>query len=335
MRKLVSVVVPIYNAERFLGNCIDSIIEQTYQNLEVILVNDGSTDASLKIIRNYEKKDKRIKVVTGHNDGVSSARNKGIKEATGEKIIFFDADDIMEHNTIEYMMRESGADLVIGNFDEIDEYGKYIKENILYKNSKWLNLSKSENLTFLMDTIPFPGNKMYSLKLIKDNDIIWPDTPLGEDQGFYLSYLSLCRAVSVISKKIFKYRVVSDSASHKVNVNSMLKINIGFDYAYDFAKVHGTNKAFFENLHNRRIGNYYIQFLKYIYIQDNNERKEFFFHLYDMISNEAIQGKDYLNNYSKMCVDVVQKKYKYRILYLSKIFIVYAKKKYKDSNKLF
>lgn len=335
MRKLVSVVIPIYNAERFLGNCIDSILKQTYQNLEIILVNDGSTDDSLKIIRNYEKIDKRIKVVTGNNSGVSSARNKGIKVATGEKIIFFDADDIMEHNTIEYMMRESGADLVIGNFDEIDEYGKYITENILYKTDKWYDASEPEKLFFLMDTIPFPGNKMYSLKLIKDNDIIWPNTPLGEDQGFYLSYLSICREVRVISKKIFRYRVVSDSASHKVNVKSMLKINIGFDYACEFAKLHGASKYFFENLHNRRISNYYIQFLKYIYIQDNKERKDFFFHLYDMILNEAIQGKVYLNKYSEMCVKVVQKKYKYRMIYLSKLFIFYAKRKYKDSNKLF
>ena len=104
MSKTVSVIVPVYNSKAYLARCIDAILSQTYENLEVILVDDGSSDNSLEICRDYEKNDSRVRVFYKENGGSSSARNIGIKEATGEYICFCDSDDYYEPNIVENLM---------------------------------------------------------------------------------------------------------------------------------------------------------------------------------------------------------------------------------------
>ena len=103
---LVSVVVPIYNTEKYLRNCLDSIIAQTNQNLEILLVDDGSTDSSGKIADSYAKKDTRIKVIHQKNTGLSSARNTGINHSSGEYLTFVDSDDYIATQMIEKMLLE-------------------------------------------------------------------------------------------------------------------------------------------------------------------------------------------------------------------------------------
>ena len=102
--KLVSVIIPVYNVERYLKKCIDSILNQTYKNLEIILVDDGSTDCSSKICDEYAKNDTRILVIHKANGGQSEARNIGISESKGEYIFFVDSDDYIEYNAIETML---------------------------------------------------------------------------------------------------------------------------------------------------------------------------------------------------------------------------------------
>ena len=104
---LVSVVVPIYNVEQYLRKCIDSLLVQTHENLEIILVNDGSTDSSLQICCEYETLDDRVKVVHKENGGLSSARNEGIRNATGRYITFIDSDDYVSRNYVEVLFRNA------------------------------------------------------------------------------------------------------------------------------------------------------------------------------------------------------------------------------------
>ena len=110
---MISVIVPVYNAEKYLKECIRSILNQTIQNLELILVNDGSTDGSGYICDEYINKDNRIKVIHKENGGVSSARNMGISEATGEYFTFVDSDDYLEPNALEILYN----DIIIYNAD--------------------------------------------------------------------------------------------------------------------------------------------------------------------------------------------------------------------------
>ena len=111
---MISIIVPVYNAENWLKKCVDSIINQTYKDIEILLINDGSKDRSIDILKEYEKKDSRIRVFDKQNEGVSKTRNLGIKEAKGEFIQFVDCDDYIEENMCETMLHLiSNSDMAI------------------------------------------------------------------------------------------------------------------------------------------------------------------------------------------------------------------------------
>ena len=126
---LVSIVIPIYNMETYLEECIQSVLIQTYKNLEIILVNDGSTDSSAHICNRMSNCDKRVKVIHQHNQGVCAARNAAIKICTGDYIAFVDPDDKVPDTMIERMLKsamKNNADAVYGCFQEIDKDGNQI-----------------------------------------------------------------------------------------------------------------------------------------------------------------------------------------------------------------
>ncbi len=130
----ISVIIPVYNVEKYLSQCLESVIHQTYKNLEIIIVNDGSKDGSIDICNEYIKKDKRIKYVYQKNMGLSAARNTGIKNATGDYIHFIDSDDFIPLNYYEKMVNAIGstdADIVCGGF----YFEKHPSESVRFSNS--------------------------------------------------------------------------------------------------------------------------------------------------------------------------------------------------------
>ena len=138
MKSKVSIVVPIFNIEEYLEDCIKSIINQTYKNLEIILINDGSTDCSLKICKKFKKLDKRIVLIDKDNTGVSNTRNIGINSATGDYITFVDSDDWLELDAIENMVKlayTQNCDIIRTNFTLVNEDGK-IPRKLLGKHQK-------------------------------------------------------------------------------------------------------------------------------------------------------------------------------------------------------
>ena len=133
----VSIIIPVYNVQKYLRKCLDSIVNQTFKNIEIIIINDGSSDNSLNICKEYSKKDKRINIINKHNEGVSKARNTGLLYATGEYISFIDSDDWVEQNMIEELynsITSNKADLCICNFIKENKNKRdYIKSNINQK----------------------------------------------------------------------------------------------------------------------------------------------------------------------------------------------------------
>lgn len=168
--KLVSVIIPAYNIEDYIGRCLESIISQTYKNLEIIVVDDGSRDHTGEILDNYAKKDRRIKVIHKENGGVSSARNKGIEVAEGDYIGFIDGDDLIEpemYKTLVDLLEEENADIAHCGYqmvfpDRIDYYHNTGKKKIQTTEEGLKDLLSGEMIE--------PGlvNKLYKKELIKN-----------------------------------------------------------------------------------------------------------------------------------------------------------------------
>ena len=138
---LVSVIVPVYNCERYLRRCIESIINQSYKNIEIILIDDGSTDNSGEICNAYALSDNRIRVIHTENSGPSAARNIGIKNSKGEFIFFVDADDFIKNNAINLLVEHyhrTKADIIIGDFNKINNNNFEFGHNRVFSSSKLL-----------------------------------------------------------------------------------------------------------------------------------------------------------------------------------------------------
>jgi len=181
---LITVVIPIFNVEKYLNKCIDSVLSQTYSNIEIILVNDGSTDNSGMMCDEYKNKDSRIKVIHKKNGGLSEARNFGIEVSSGKYITFIDSDDYVEKDYIEYLyylIQKYNTKISICAYSVLMENGKIIDygENYLEKR-----LSKIETLEKMLNEEGFSVSawaKLYDIKLFKD--IRYPVGKLCEDNG--------------------------------------------------------------------------------------------------------------------------------------------------------
>lgn len=170
---LISVVVPVYNVEKYLSKCLSSIIHQTYKNIEIILVDDGSSDKSGFICEEYALNDKRIKVIHQTNSGVSSARKLGFLKASGNIIIFIDSDDYIENGMIEKMyqnMIETGSDIVMCK--DINVYNSKLKFRKWPKKSILLNRNIALKYIAMDKIKSFFGNKMFKRSILKENDFI-------------------------------------------------------------------------------------------------------------------------------------------------------------------
>ena len=209
----VSVIVPVYKAENFLPKCIDSILNQTYKDFELILVNDGSPDKSGKICDKYSEKDNRIIVIHKKNGGVSSARNIGIENATGKYICFVDSDDFLENNYLEELINTkenySEVENIWCGFQTVTDYSKSNAKEVIADSSKFLSIYNNKDIMLLhekwLDCSPW--NKLYMQKIIIDYKIKFPeDMFLGEDLIFNLNYLENTNGkIIIINKPIYNY----------------------------------------------------------------------------------------------------------------------------------
>lgn len=265
---LVSVIIPVYNAEKYINQCIDSIIDQTYKNLQIIIVNDGSTDNTPEICEEYCKKDGRIEFYNKKNGGVSSARNYGISKSYGKWVLFIDSDDWLEINTIEQCMNH----LQNGEYDicfigykacysergiqqifvedkikvvEIEKKDfQSFQENILNRDRKVCVNRKLIKLA--------SAGKMYRRDLIVQNNIYFPESiNNGEDAVMNLYAYYYAKKGICIEKELYCYRQHNESETHKLNMNIEKCMDELFDLERQF--VEETNKTIPYNLLYERL----------------------------------------------------------------------------------
>lgn len=221
MKPLISAIVPIYNAEKYLNYCIESLIVQTEKNIEIILVNDGSTDNSLNIAYEYSQKDSRIKVINQENMGPSEARNKGINLSGGKYLSFIDADDWIDHDMYEKMLAHEKNDLVDIFFSNM----RIIKRNQTFESKKLSVLktnifNRNEIINYLVPLALVFGNvntmapNLYRKELIINNNIrLDKEIRYGEDWLFNLDCLKYADRVIYIDDCYYNYRRDINSSS--------------------------------------------------------------------------------------------------------------------------
>lgn len=218
---MISIIVPVYNSEDRLSKCINSIIKQTYKNIEIILVDDGSTDKSAEICDFFADKDERIKVYHLSNSGVSSARNFGINKSNGSYIMFCDSDDTVEED----WCKELRETIEMNPFTWISCGYSKVDVNGVVSNSVIINSKKHFSNYLINDYFEiyktgssgYLWNKIYDAKIIKDNNILFSEeTDYAEDALFNNEYLKYCQSICFINKSLYNYYVSdNDSLSSK------------------------------------------------------------------------------------------------------------------------
>lgn len=227
MNDKISIIVPVYNAEKTLVKCIESLVSQLYTNIEIILVNDGSKDSSLDICRKYSEMDERIVVIDKSNGGVSTARNTGLDNATGDFVMFCDSDDIVSCSWCQVMIDEYEANvLTMCKFIEVDS-NSINRNDCVKKEYKAEYFSRAQFIYYREIGIGLPTTKIFNNNIIKDNGLRFPlNISLGEDLIFVSNYLSCISGdIKYIDCELYYYLQYNNvSLSHSIPSFEQTKI---------------------------------------------------------------------------------------------------------------
>lgn len=240
MQPKISVIIPVYNVEKYLKKCLDSVLAQTLDGLEIICVDDGSTDSSFEIMREYTKKDKRIKLLQKENGGLSSARNFGLKASSAEYISFIDSDDYVHPSMLEKMydaLVQNDVDLAVCSANVIYESSTETKaSDDAYLAPKFLGKNEIDS-AILHSLNVFAWNKLFKKSIIDEFKISFPEGLLYEDACFYFQYMSVAKTIFCLEDKFYYYirrenSIMSDTFGKKgAKALDHLKI---CDVIYDF-----------------------------------------------------------------------------------------------------
>ncbi len=217
----VSIIIPVYNVENYLRQCLDSVVNQTLEKIEIICVNDGSTDSSLQILEEYARNDDRVKIINKENNGAGAARKTGLDNAKGEFIAFVDSDDWVKLDTYENLYKNAisnNSDLVMLNFDFYDEFKDEYTSWPDYNIAKYFNedidfyefiFHHSDIKPHLLNRSFSPWSKLYKTEFIRSYDDFYLEKfiSLGEDVPFHVQVLLRARRISFYNDRCYFYRI--------------------------------------------------------------------------------------------------------------------------------
>jgi len=350
----ISVIVPIYNAERYLSRCIDSLVNQKEIQLEIILVDDGSTDNSGHICDNYKKIHKNITVIHKKNEGVAKARNDGLNIANGDYVIFVDSDDEVPECAYIRMWEEvqkTNADIIIGdvyrtinNKRELCHF--FNEEYLIDKENEKYNLIKADLYKEYCPN-PYKGkpafgyggpwNKLVNKKMLLENNIVFDSSVKGIfDDIIYTAYIYACaKAIRYISEPVYNYYIYDNSLTHKYK-DDLLEINECIFLSWNrFLKLYDKNKelvpAFYANVMRRFTASLDLYFYNKQNKRNNKEiKKELFTILSQKPYNEIpIYAEwNYLSNYHRLLLVAIKLHSVKctRLIYILRVIIKYIKK---------
>lgn len=273
----VSIIVPVYNVENYLSKCLDSLINQTYKDIQIICINDGSTDHSSEILQEYAQKDIRIKITDKENGGLFSARHEGLKYVKGDYILFVDSDDYVDKALIEKCINKTQDNpdiIVFGAFsvkNNTIKYGGYDYSKI---PCKYINKTFNKD-DFKKDIFKFPAtawSKMYRTNFIKENNIRFQEIRNGEDQLFFIHCMLSAEKIKVIPENLYFYLKTRKGAITAVNKKNSLSPILN---CYEIEKLI-TNFNIDESYKTFIIGKYFEKSLSWFTKSDDNIADEFY-----------------------------------------------------------
>lgn len=287
MSELISVIVPVYNGELSIKRCLESIIKQTYKNLEIIVIDDGSTDATNNICKEMQAKDSRIKVITQKNQGVSVARNTGLGIVTGKYIMFADSDDYLDEHICEKLIneiKENNAEISICN-KLFFINGKEVS-NVLYKKERFVRTGEEKELFLLdlftncydelMNNVKFLScgvtAKLFSASLILSNDIQFlKNCHFGEDVLFNLNTFEKAEKIAYIDYDGYNFVVNENSSTHKYKDYWEESYKKFVDEIEAFIYRNEKDERFFEALNMMRVTRISGLMTSYYFHKDNHK----------------------------------------------------------------
>lgn len=259
MNELVSIIVPIYNVETYLSKCIDSLINQTYENLEIILVNDGSTDRSGDIASNYAKKDARIRYVEQENQGLGGARNTGISQAQGQYILFVDSDDYIKEKMVESMvntMEINALDILVCEFERVNENNETLEKSHLPFLSDKIYDPRINKEILLTD--PAAWNKMFKKELFDKTDIRFPSRVWYEDLRTTPKLIANAKRVGFIHEPFYLYLQRQGSIMNSATLSRQEESLQAMDDLLYYFKAHHLDKIYEKELEFLCIAHVYV-----------------------------------------------------------------------------
>ncbi|QIK51208.1 glycosyltransferase [Jeotgalibaca porci] len=324
MNAKISIIIPVYNAAEYLDKNIQSILGQSYTNLELILVDDGSKDTSAEIMRKYQDLDSRVIALFQKNSGAPTARNYGLSIATGDYIQFVDSDDYMAEDALINMataLNNSDCDVVISAYDTVDENEKAIKKIAMPLEANHYSVSDHRMTLSLLP--PMPGNKLFRASVISDNELEFePSLRQAQDLNFYLKVLLFSEKVVILDTITYHYRVRAGSISHTYTL-VILEVIKSIRNVKDFYLQNGMiNEKLFSNI---KFHHYNFQIQKIPQILNLEDRKiamQAFKKEFETINHNDLlpnyRGKKYFINRLKMFLQPV---------YTSKVYTRYQNTK--------
>ena len=285
---MISVITPVYNCEEYLSLCIDSVMSQSCQDFEVILVDDGSTDSSGRLCDEYVQNDRRFQVIHIENSGPSHARNEGIRKCSGELIFFLDSDDILDKDAFQLLLSAYnllGVELVIGDFSKIinnkstpsGHSDVFTSDTLLGQNDILEYTAKYLSAPNKFPLLTQSWGRLFKASIIKDNDIYF-NTNLRtfEDVAFNFHYLKYVGQIFFINKPLYNLLVHTNRLSATMNMNNSPKFLFGYQEALEQAKsfvsAHWDSKTVIESISNAYIRYTIIQLIR-LCLQINDQNK--------------------------------------------------------------
>lgn len=279
----LSVIVPIYKVEKYLQQCLDSIVNQTFQDLEIILVDDGSPDKCGKICDEYAKRDSRIRVLHKENEGLPSARNDGINMATGKWIAFVDSDDWLELDIYEHAIEAGDKyDVDILLFNHFRNIGSkeievsFSEKDCLVKDRPYIKSMSSFALCRFMSPMKkigyeYPWNRIIKRKFVEENNLYFEKTQAYEDTIYAIKCFQNARSISFIQNHGYHYRLNEKGISTGYKSNRIEIDKTVFEEMFRLAKIYNVDENYYRSLYAFIVNNVAVNTTRYFFNKQNKK----------------------------------------------------------------